>query len=464
MNKEDLTYLNLLYQSVEDVDKEGRSGKFYKLYNPGDPGFLVCDSDAKFVSDLRFASFDLIGPLVAFSLYTPKIEIDEFNQEEIEMLYKTDKTDFYLRYRVTMSFMISQYDLQKYGLRDALKNCEVYSEISCHNIYKLADGELWAVKNSMSKIGLFDDTGKIVAPFVYSKVFFSKKLKNGNLEIKMKAPSCDNNMDKYGDWMKLEYDVSRKKFDYYFLLTLCDGRYAAATSYTKYTELVPNEHYRFYGPMVAVIDKYKVKFRLMDYCGRLLGKEYESIRKSKMHTLFGKPLFEVRDNSDNRDYYGKHSYGYIAENGFELVEPNKYFIASPIGDNGLFEVTRLEDVDSNKPRKQSHGIWDGLNQVMVESIRNDTAYIEKHLSLITILMAEIRIPYKPVMRFIVGNDGKLYDRLEKAFEIYRDRNNPKLHILIVYGKKYYCDIESWDRVKILKNKIDEREYSWIKVA
>ena len=61
-------------------------------------------------------------------------------------------------------------------------------------------------------------------------------------------------------------------------------------------------------------------------------------------------IVEIADNA-------KPGYGYIAENGFELVEPNKYFIASPIGDNGLFEVTRLEDGESNKPRKQSHGIW-----------------------------------------------------------------------------------------------------------
>lgn len=463
MTREDLAYLNLMYQSVEDADQTEKSGKFYKLQNSGEFGFLVCDEHANIISDLRFETFSVIGPFVSFTLYTPDIVIDAGTQEEVERLYRTDKTDFYLRYRSRMSFVVSCYDLQEQGLIGALKNCDVYSEIESYNIRTLQKDKLYWLKSSANgKIALFDDRGHMVAPFVYSKVYMYKELTNGDLQIKVKVSSSDSKFENYGDWVTINYNANDKKIDYYFLVPISSGRYAAATSYNRSTELsMINNSIR---SMIMLVDHYKLKYRLMDYCGKLLGKEYESIRLCKNHTLFGKEIFEVKSHIDDKEYYGKHSSGYIADNGFELVEPNKYFIASPVGDCGLFEVTRLEDKLINKNRTQSHGIWDGFNQKMVESIRNDTAYVEKHLSGLNILMAEVHIPHKPVMKFIVGNDGRLYDSMSKAFEIYRDLNNPKIHIIILYGKKYYCEIESWNKIKILKNKLNEKNYSWVKVA
>lgn len=463
MTREDLDYLSLMYQTVEDADQDDKSGKFYRLINAGEPGFSVCDDHANLISDLRFEVFSVIGPFVSFTLYTPDIIIDAGTQDEVEKLYKTDKTDFYLRYRYRMSFLISINDLQGRSLLDVLNECEVYSEIESYNIRGLCNGKLYSVKSSATgKMALFNDQGYMVAPFVYSNIYFSKELTNGDLQLKVKVASRESNYENFGDWVVINYSTASKRVEYYFLVPVSSGRYAAATSYIRSTELLVSEN--TVRPMIRLIDHYKLRYRLLDYCGKLHGNEYESIKLCKNHTLFGKSIFEVQNHAVDKEYYGRHSFGYIADNGFELIKPNEYFAASPIGDCGLFKVTRLEDKLINKHNSQSHGIWDGFNQKMVESIRNDTAYVEKHLSGLTIFMAEVRIPHKPVMKFIVGNDGKLYDNLNKAFEIYRDLNNPKIHIIILYGKKYYCEIESWNKIKILKNKLNEKKYSWVKVA
>lgn len=429
MNEDVKAYLSLMYNKVERIN----STNYYALYEKGELfRYYVANDDGEIVLDFKVSSFDKIGPFILMS----QIRANR-SEDKITTLGQNFK------------LAVSENDLINLGIDQAIKLRKVYkvlyiNEISCG---------LYAVKNERGFSAIFNRNGKQLSPFDYG--VSTKTAEQGNYLL-IKAVNGKRRLGSE-KWITLKYDKTLDRIVNFGTEELGGNMFKTLVGFRDMELFNQTDYVSLYNGRVLKSINNQI-WQLTNMTGQLIGERYGSIEECE-YKLYDKPIFKVR-GIETQD----RCLGFVTTDGFELVSPGKFLIAVPIGSSGMFNVVESLS-DKKKTFNQLEAIWDGKTQRFVQEFDSSTKYMWKRLGTskeqLNIMLSCTRVGDKATYRFI-GNDGNAYERIQDAFEFYT--NGKGLYVVILYGKKYYCEIKSIKKLKVLHTEINENEHSWVKVT
>lgn len=441
-DSEVLAYLRLVYNRVDRI----MGTSYYACYDKTSLyTYYVADSEGSIVFNFKVSYFDAVGPFFMLSTTSLINEVKQYSQclDDTNEQFSGSK------------LVIRKDDAYATSIEQVIKSGNLHSAVdieplSCESY----DGryQFYRLKHYNGVSALFDANGYQLTPFFYA---ISRRLKSQGKYILINVKSVDNYF-KNKEWFSLKYDKTLNKIVDFGSVQLTPTVFKTVV---RFESSIKNYQLYAYASFshVGMKRDYKAIWQLTDINGTPVSACYESIEKCGM-TVYDEPLLQVRAlDSPNR------CFGYITTGGFELVAPGKFLIAESIGSSGMFNV--VESLSDKKPTfNQKQGIWDGLNQEMVQELSYNTRYLWKELGVsrkkLPIMMCLRQLENKFDYSF-VGNDGRLYNRVQDAFEFYRGGGN--IYAVILYGKKYYCEIESFKKLRVLDTPINESDYQWQKV-
>ena len=443
-DKEVQAYLSLVFHRVERLNED-----FYALYDKNDTNsYNVADSEGNLLTDIKVYDFERIGPFVRFKTCNLNYikEVDRDLDQERYM------GSYYLAIRLS--------DMRTLGVSGALKARRVYSVTKIRTItvtsYEGSYG-FYILSSSYGESAIFTKSGDQLTPFAFM-IRNKAKAIGKYIVFTVRSSIEEYAIENKYDWFDIKYDkVLKKIIDYgTFRIGLDGDRYKTVVGLQT---IVKNYQKNSLVPTFRKVGKrmiYKPIWQLTDSSGNPRSAVYGSIEQCDVK-LYNNELYRVRlPNIEKR------CYGYITKDGFEVIAPEKFLISEPIGNSGLFIVVD-NFTDKETSYIQKHGIWDGKAQKCVQDLNLDKRYIWKKLGKnkeLNILVS-IKVDQGKTVYSIVGNDGKDYEDLQTAFEIYSNRQG--LYIIILYGEKYYFTAKSFKDLELVSTHIVDSDYSWEKL-
>lgn len=475
-------YLNLLYSKVRKVSSISKEfhpkNKLYPLYtyfvcaeHADSPTYALLDGTGTPLLEKGLIDIDIIGPFLIMCINMPDVEA-YLNKDTIEAYRYINLSIIVKQADLVYSSVIELLSTGKYIPIRSMISVSTLKDIRVTNKYSgfdcLDDDKyiFYKIRAHMAATALFDRDGNQLTPFAFtiadkaevvgSKIRFSSSmaLRLGNTKKEDLIRSQKSSSIRYlydgrrntNNWSCMQYDILSNKMDYLYVDELEPGKLYRYITRLEDTGSILDVY------SMANRTRYNAVYRLGTASGELLGKEYFNIEPSR-YKLYGRPIFEVHSKmGDNR--------GYIAENGFELIPPGKFIIATPIEESELYHV--VDCPDSRKATiDQRFGVFNALTQTFTMEMSKDIRYSTKNIGDLSVIVSS-KQGRNNVQ--IIGNDGKEHDSLAKAFTVYsgvhRETNKVIISIIAYGSMKYYEYNGNWKWLKLIDQTINVSDYIW----
>lgn len=391
ISQADLDNLSIIFQCCADSD---------------DIFFDIADLNGNIIqSDEKLCAFEIVGPFVkymtesgyfSFRYSMTYIPLKEFIENGFNSKVKYTESGLDIR---RYEYYLSKWqELKCY--RTATNGGRIGNKFDrdtiAYNTKKDMKDTLYMIHSKQGVI-LCNMYGQQIIPDFYNTV---GKVRSGLGKIKLSARINKDKLsgilrvadvkEDEGVWVNLEYDINKQQLDNYGLIEISNTASAMITGANKYDD-----------------GSLEFKYQLINATGQAVSGEYINIKNTDKK-IGNQKIFRAVKTRNSRGY------DYITNSGYILAteELRPYCL----GNTGLFMTARQTESGDTV-----YGIWDGINHKFVQR-EISSEYKTYDLASHKVYLHEYRKSgniQNGVIELILGNDGKLYENIEDAFDIYK---------------------------------------------
>lgn len=441
INQNDLDNLSIIFQCYADKDE---------------PFFDIADLNGNIVQcDEKLYEFEIVGPFVkyqtesgyfSFKYSMNYIPLKEFIEQGFNSKIKYAESGLDVR---RYEYCLSKWqELKCYRTTtgSGRRSNSWDRDTIDYNTKKDMNDTLYMFY-SKSGMKLCNMYGQQIIPDFYDTV---SRVKSGLGKIKFGARinkyklsgimQMTDVKDDEGVWVNLEYDLNKQSLDNYGLIEISNTASAMITGADRYSD----------GSM-------DFRYQLINATGQAVSNEYIKILKTDKK-IGTQDIFKAVKTRNSRGYE------YITNSGYVLAAED--LRPSCLGNTGKFMTTRQTEQGNTV-----YGVWDGIRHEFVQR-EVSSKYNELDMAGHKVFVHEYRKSgdiQRKFVNLILGNDGKLYENLEEAFDVYKGTvKSPRkylaneIYLVNLYNQIVYLTVGKYD-VLPYNLSVGINKYNWIKM-